>query len=257
MKKEKKESPPNLNPNLSRTDGRTSGIGHGGRRGHVHGRPRHALQVVQGAVEHVDGRRRRARARLDGRRPRRPGLLRPRNLSHHAATHTHTHGCQSDQHPPPTPPSEIGEQRTTCSRASVSVPRLWRASPIGSEAAAPTGGPRAPRSPGKQAAAAAAARPPRTGPGGASPRSSAWSRPSRPARPPREVDGWVGFLSGSRIGGAGRPAAVGGLERNFAAGRERDAGGVGTCGDDESGAGFPFLRLLLPFARRQAGRERG
>lgn len=173
---------------------------------------------------------------------------------HTTQPHTHTHGCQSDQHPPPTPPSEIGEQRTTCSRASVSVPRLRRASPIGSEAAAPTGGPRAPRSPGKQAAAA---RPPRTGPGGASPRSSAWSRPSRPARPPREVDGWVGFLSGSRIGGAGRPAAVGGLERNFAAGRERDAGGVGTCGDDESGAGFPFLRLLLPFARRQAGRERG
>jgi hypothetical protein len=55
---------------------RTYGIGHGGGRGHVGGRrPRHALQVRHGAVEHVD------RGGVHRLAARRTGVLRPRNLA--------------------------------------------------------------------------------------------------------------------------------------------------------------------------------
>ena len=125
-----------------------------------------------------------------------------------ATYHHHRNaGTASDQSPP-----KIRTHRNTHA-APFAVPRLSRASPVGSEAEAALGtterGPRAPhsrRAPGTRASA----RPPPTGPA-AWPRSSAWCRPSfAPARGGRRggTGGWL-----SPAPGYGSAATQGGRPR--------------------------------------------
>jgi hypothetical protein len=152
----------------------TSGMGHGGRRrGHGPGRPGHALQVVHGAVQHVDRRRRLSAGRCV--------LVHLRSLD--LSSSPAAAGVRSI----------VPEKKETPRRAKprLSVPRPWPACPIDPATAS-----------GKGARPAAAATPPPTRPG-AWPRSSAWSRPSR--RPGEQDTG-----SATQSGTGGRRGGEGG-----------------------------------------------
>jgi hypothetical protein len=191
----------------------TSRMGHGGRRrGHRPGRPGHALQVIHGAVQHIDRRRR---------------------LSAGRCVLAHLRSLDLPSSPAAAGVRSIApEKKETPRRAKtrVYVPRPWPACAIDPATASGKGArPAAAANPRPRRAAT----PPPTRPG-AWLRSSVWSRPSR--RPGEQVtgsatqSGTTGRRGGEGRGGEGGARCGGGAGFFRRVGlREGEVGGGRLC----------------------------